>query len=139
MAGIFDTGIFDTGIYDHEVLVVVAPPAGDNYSYAPSSEAIARMYALLFGKRKKPGKPKRKARLEKVALDLIREIDPGPDLPPLDVSALVAAIKMLDAPVKLKPTLAQKSEIIEALLAQAQKIRAEDEDMEEIMMLMDMG
>jgi hypothetical protein len=132
---IFDSGIFDSGIFgvEGEVAppVVVAPP--ENYGYSPSAASLARMYDVLFPSKK----ARRKAKLEKVAQELIREFDPGPDLPPLDISALVAAIKLLNEPVTLKPTQAQKSAVIEALLNQAQQIRDDDEELEEIMLLME--
>lgn len=132
MSGIFDTGIFDTGIFDHAASAPPVVTQPDYYAYGPSKEAVARMYAVLFGDTTPKKKPRRKAKLEKVALELLREIDPGPDLPPLDVSALVAAINLLDAPVNLKPTQQQKSAIIEALLTQAQKIRDDDADIDDL-------
>lgn len=109
-----------------------APSIGsDTYYYSPSKAATERMYRALFGDRT-PRKKKRKAKLEQVALQLMREFDPGPDLPPIDLSALVAAIRLLDAPVNLKPTAEQKSEIIEALLTKAQQIREDDEEILEM-------
>jgi hypothetical protein len=131
---IFDSGIFDSGIFGVEGSVVeppivVTPP--DNYAYSPSKASVARMYAALF-----PAKAKRKAKLEKVATELINQFDPGPDLPPLDVSAMVKAIRLLDAPVKLKPTQAHKSAIIVALLEKAAELKRQaDEDEEETMIL----
>jgi hypothetical protein len=79
---------------------VVAAPQVDNYYYAPSREAVQRMLDILY--RKKPKRKENKAkRIERMAVELINEFDPGPDLPPLDLSALRNAIVMLDEPIRI--------------------------------------
>jgi hypothetical protein len=105
----------------------VAP--GISAMYSASPDAVERMYRLLFGEPKK--KRKKKARLEKVALDLMREFDPRQDLPPLDLSAMRQAIALLDRPLE------NKRKTIEALLTKAIELTREeiDEDDDEILAL----
>jgi hypothetical protein len=80
-----------------------APVHADNYYYAPSRETVQRMLDILYPKRRRRKESKAK-RLERMAVELLNEFEPGPDLPPLDLSALRQAIAMLDEPIRINRT-----------------------------------
>jgi hypothetical protein len=87
----------------------------DNYTWAPSPEVVDRVWRILYHRPKT--KRKRKAeRLERAALEIMREFEPGPDLPRIDIKSLERAIALLDEPV------ANKQEAVEALLNKAMEL-----------------
>ena len=82
---------------------VVAAVQVDNYYYAPSREAVQRMLDILYPKKRKRKESKAR-RIERMAVELLNEFEPGPDLPPLDLSSLRRAIALLDEPIRINRT-----------------------------------
>jgi hypothetical protein len=83
-----------------EVTPPTPPAHTDNYYYAPSRQTVQRMLDILYPKKRRRKENKAK-RLERMAVELLNEFEPGPDLPPLDLSALRQAIAMLDEPIRI--------------------------------------
>jgi hypothetical protein len=115
---------------------VQAPVQVDNYYYAPSREAVQRMLDILY--RKKPKRRENKAkRIERMAVELINEFDPGPDLPPLDLSSLRKAIALLDEPIRInrKAPEETRKQVAVQLLEKAGQYRqlSIEEDDEEVL------
>lgn len=108
-----------------QIVADVVPPAagsgGDNYTWAPSPETVNKVWRLLYH-RPKTKKWRKAERLERAALEIIREFEPGPDLPPLDLTNLKRAIAMLDEPVK------DKQQAVEALLDKAMELMRHELD-----------
>jgi hypothetical protein len=113
-----------------------APASADNYYYAPSREAVRRMLDILYPKKRKR-KENRAKRIERMAAELINEFEPGPDLPPLDLSALRNAIVMLDEPIRINRAAPDETrkQVIVKLYEKAAEIHRKniEEDDEEVL------
>jgi hypothetical protein len=100
-----------------------------------SDDDVLRIQRALFPEDKKRLKRKKKQiiRLEKIATEILNEFRPI-DLPPYDMALVRRAVEALDMPVKVireRPRI-----VVEALLAEAQRLALEEDDEEIIALLM---
>jgi hypothetical protein len=100
-----------------------------------SDDDVLRIQRALFPEDKKRLKRKKKqiVKLEKLATEILNEFRPI-DLPPYDMALVRRAVEALDMPVKVireRPRV-----VVEALLAEAQRLALEEDDEEIIALLM---
>lgn len=127
---------YSEGGSEPEPPVVVTTDTG--YMYVPRKETVDRVFRALFGQRKKRRRISAK-KAEKLAIELLQEFDPGPDLPPIDTSALTAAIRALDLPVTIKDEPKVRSKVLQELFEAVEIIRQDDEDLEDAILLLQLG
>jgi hypothetical protein len=112
-----------------EVTPPTPPAHTDSYYYAPSRQTVQRMLDILYPKKRRRKENKAK-RLERMAVELLNEFEPGPDLPPLDLSALRQAIAMLDEPIRINRAAPEETrkQVVVKLFEKAVELTIEEDD-----------